>query len=93
MLAQHGHNNQKLQENSDGTFSIVDPITSIPYPGTIGMEKEKPYQCPVCGKRYKNLNGLKYHKQHSNMCNPDLKLPGNPLAGLNPNANVAGNIF
>jgi len=27
------------------------------------------------------------------MCNPDLKLPGNPLAGLNPNANVAGNIF
>jgi len=90
---QHGHNNQKLQENSDGTYSIVDPITSIPYPGTIGMEKEKPYQCPVCGKRYKNLNGLKYHKQHSAMCNPDLKLPGNPLAGLNPNANVAGNIF
>lgn len=90
---QHGHNNQKLQENSDGTFSIVDPVTSIPYPGTVGMEKEKPYQCQVCGKRYKNLNGLKYHKQHSPMCNPDLKMPGNPLAGLNPSANVAGNIF
>jgi hypothetical protein len=24
------------------------------------MEKEKPYKCEVCGKRYKNLNGLKY---------------------------------
>ena len=26
------------------------------------MEKEKPYKCDVCGKRYKNLNGLKYVK-------------------------------
>lgn len=59
------------------------------------MEKEKPYKCDVCGKRYKNLNGLKYvshlylcpeprltiakHKQHSPPCNPDLKL-GNQLA-------------
>jgi len=24
------------------------------------MEKEKPFSCEVCGKRYKNLNGLKY---------------------------------
>jgi hypothetical protein len=24
------------------------------------MEKEKPFKCEVCGKRYKNLNGLKY---------------------------------
>jgi transcription factor SFP1 len=24
------------------------------------MEKEKPYKCEQCGKRYKNLNGLKY---------------------------------
>jgi transcription factor SFP1 len=93
MISQHGHNNQKLQENADGSFSIVDPITSVPYPGTIGMEKEKPYQCPVCGKRYKNLNGLKYHKQHSPMCNPELKLPGASLSGLNPAANVAGNLF
>ena len=26
----------------------------------MGMEKEKPYSCEVCKKRYKNLNGLKY---------------------------------
>lgn len=28
------------------------------------MEKEKPYKCEVCGKRYKNLNGLKYVSDH-----------------------------
>lgn len=92
---QHGHQNQQLKENPDGTFSIVDPTTSIPYPGTVGMEKEKPYRCEVCGKRYKNLNGLKYHRQHSPPCNPELKLnngtmPGMPNNLQNPNANVAG---
>ncbi|KAG0134707.1 hypothetical protein HOY82DRAFT_537296 [Tuber indicum] len=61
----HGHTNQQLFANSDGTYSIVNPETSAPYPGTLGMEKEKPYQCELCGKRYKNLNGLKYHRAHS----------------------------
>ena len=32
------------------------------------MEKHKPYKCDACGKRYKNLNGLKYHKNHSPQC-------------------------
>ncbi|KAL2890016.1 Transcription factor SFP1 [Ceratocystis lukuohia] len=68
----HGHQSQVLHENEDGTFSIVDPETSAPYPGTQGMEKEKPYHCNVCMKRYKNLNGLKYHRNHSPYCNPDL---------------------
>ncbi len=40
------------------------------------MEKEKPYKCEVCQKRYKNLNGLKYHKTHSPPCNPDLLVNG-----------------
>ena len=69
----HGHQNQRLQENGDGTFSILDPDNNQPYPGTIGMEKEKPYKCDVCSKRYKNLNGLKYHKTHSPPCNPELQ--------------------
>lgn len=56
----HGHSTQQLHENGDGTFSIVNPETSTPYPGTLGMEKQKPHKCEVCGKRYKNLNGLKY---------------------------------
>ncbi|KAL1879330.1 hypothetical protein VTK73DRAFT_7167 [Phialemonium thermophilum] len=70
----HGHTSQQLHENGDGTFSIVNPETSAPYPGTLGMEKEKPFRCEVCGKRYKNLNGLKYHKQHSPMCDPETRL-------------------
>ncbi|OIW24033.1 hypothetical protein CONLIGDRAFT_657562 [Coniochaeta ligniaria NRRL 30616] len=70
----HGHTSQQLHENGDGTFSIVNPETSAPYPGTLGMEKEKPFKCDVCGKRYKNLNGLKYHKQHSPMCDPETRL-------------------
>lgn len=60
----HGHSSQQLHENGDGTFSIVNPETSAPYPGTLGMEKEKPFKCEVCGKRYKNLNGLKYVSFH-----------------------------
>ncbi|KAF2864850.1 hypothetical protein BDV95DRAFT_600233 [Massariosphaeria phaeospora] len=91
---QHGHQSQQLKDNEDGTYSIVDPTTSIPYPGTQGMEKEKPYRCTICGKRYKNLNGLKYHKTHSAKCNPELQaqrlaLTTN-LQGMNVGANVAG---
>ncbi|EXJ87305.1 hypothetical protein A1O3_04264 [Capronia epimyces CBS 606.96] len=88
----HGHNNQRLQENGDGTFSIVDPDTQAPYPGTMGMEKEKPYKCEVCQKRYKNLNGLKYHKTHSPPCNPELQLNPNQSPSLSiPNMMAAQN--
>ncbi|KAL9129963.1 MAG: hypothetical protein Q9217_001721 [Psora testacea] len=69
----HGHNTQTLHANSNGTFSIVDPETLKPFPGTLGMEKHKPYQCHSCGKRYKNLNGLKYHKAHSPCCDPEIR--------------------
>lgn len=72
---QHGHNTQTLKDNSNGTFSIVDPETLNPYPGTLGMEKHKPYRCDNCGKRYKNLNGLKYHKNHSPNCDSDIQNP------------------
>ena len=61
----HGHQNQKLHENADGTFSILDPDSNEPFPDGMGNEKDKPYRCEVCGKRYKNLNGLKYHRGHS----------------------------
>ena len=88
---QHGHNNQALKENVDGTFSIINPETQSPYPGTLGMEKEKPYKCDVCGKRYKNLNGLKYHKTHSLPCDPDRKVdPASPINTTDASANVAG---
>ena len=72
---QHGHNTQTLKDNNNGTFSIVDPETLDPYPGTLGMEKHKPYRCDTCGKRYKNLNGLKYHKNHSPNCDSEIQNP------------------
>jgi len=62
---QHGHQNQTLHQNDDGTISIIDPLSNTPYPDGMGMEKDKPYRCEICGKRYKNLNGLKYHRAHS----------------------------
>mmetsp|Transcript_1049 Transcript_1049/g.1052 ORF Transcript_1049/g.1052 Transcript_1049/m.1052 type:complete len:420 (-) Transcript_1049:77-1336(-) len=61
----HGHQNQTLKENPDGTISIIDPESNTPYLDGAGMEKDKPYRCEVCGKRYKNLNGLKYHRGHT----------------------------
>ena len=72
---QHGHNTQTLKDNNNGTFSIVDPDTLDPYPGTLGMEKHKPYRCDTCGKRYKNLNGLKYHKNHNPACDSEIQSP------------------
>lgn len=57
------------------------------------MEKEKPYRCEVCGKRYKNLNGLKYHRAHSPPCNPELFAARNAAVGgvmHGQNINVAG---
>lgn len=61
----HGHQNQTLKENPDGTISIIDPESNTPYLDGAGIEKDKPYRCEVCGKRYKNLNGLKYHRGHT----------------------------
>lgn len=53
---QHGHKDQALKNNGDGTYSIVDG-NGVPYPGTEGMARAKPYACKVCGRRYKNANG------------------------------------
>ena len=76
-----------MHDNKDGTFSILDPKTSAPYPGTLGMEKEKPFCCEVCGKRYKNLNGLKYHRQHQDSCNQELRVTS---AAALANMNLSG---
>ena len=97
-ILQHGHSTQQLSENSDGTISILNPETSIPYPGTLGMEKEKPYGCTRCGKRYKNLNGLKYHKAHSQICNTGGKTGASPSSTpsspkIGGSSKTAGNIL
>lgn len=70
-----GHVDQELRLNGDGlTYSVIDPISNAPYPenvvasgaagGAMGVEG-RPFGCQVCGKRYKNMNGLKYHRAHS----------------------------
>ncbi|KAG8533914.1 uncharacterized protein KY384_001655 [Bacidia gigantensis] len=89
---QHGHNTQTLQSNSNGTFSIVDPDTLVPFEGTRGMERLKPYMCQSCGKRYKNLNGLKYHKAHSSGCDPEICYPKgvDGVAAGEAGANIKG---
>lgn len=64
------------------------------------MEKHKPYRCGTCGKRYKNLNGLKYHKNHSPTCDDDgLQLQqqqqqqmGGSRPGSSGSAHVAANL-
>lgn len=61
----HGHQNQTLKENDDGSYSIIDPESNTPYLLGAGMDKDKPYRCEKCCKRYKNLNGLKYHRGHT----------------------------
>lgn len=61
----HGHEGQKLVENPDGTFSVINPVTNLPFNENVEFELDKPYRCDDCGKRYRNLNGLKYHKTHS----------------------------
>lgn len=81
---QHGHKDQALKNNGDGTYSIVDG-NGVPYPGTEGMARAKPYACKVCGRRYKNANGLKYHYGHSTPC----MQPGQQI-NISDNANVAG---
>lgn len=42
-------------------------------------DAQKPYMCTIgyCNKRYKNLNGLKYHIEHSHIA----KLKQYPLDG------------
>lgn len=77
---QHGHNAQRLVANENGTYSILNPETLRPYPGTLGMEIQKPHFCSVCGKRYKNPNGLKYHKGHSPACDTDQRQQPSPKA-------------
>lgn len=62
----HAHHDEVLVENDDGTFTALSGKSQE------ALAKEeaeaKPFVCAFCGKRYKNYNGLKYHKNHSVAC-------------------------
>lgn len=47
------HHHSYKSESGDITVHMMPQI------------ENKPYRCEMCSKRYKNLNGLKYHKAHS----------------------------
>ncbi|CAB3980560.1 zinc finger ubi-d4 isoform X3 [Paramuricea clavata] len=63
-------------------------------------ERQKPYICEICGKRYKNGPGLKYHYTHYNhdqddsssdtteVNPPGSALPGSPMVESNPQPSV-----
>jgi hypothetical protein len=55
------------------------------------MEKEKPFNCETCGKRYKNLNGLKYHKTHSIPCSPEFMRQAEAAGLTLPQARLLAN--
>ncbi len=63
----HGHKGQNLQLNPDGTYGILGADGDLQDDAITRkiMENEKPHLCRVCGRRYKNMNGLKYHRAHS----------------------------
>jgi len=46
-------------------------------------DRERPYDCQICGKRYKNQQGLRYHYEHYNHDTEDASsnaAPSTPLA-------------
>lgn len=46
--------------------SSVSRMVTPSSPGPNGINLEKPFACPVpgCKKRYKNVNGIKYHSKN-----------------------------
>jgi len=62
----HAHKSDVLVPHGDGTFIALTTKSAEE------LEEEeaeaKPFVCDACGKRYKNYNGLKYHRKHSPLC-------------------------
>lgn len=61
----HGHCTASvmLQDTSSPVAFSNDAVVASPKGNPV--VENKPYKCELCNKRYKNLNGLKYHKAHS----------------------------
>ncbi|KTW30184.1 hypothetical protein T552_00663 [Pneumocystis carinii B80] len=61
----HGHCTASvmLQDTTVPVAFSDEAVVSSPKGNPV--VENKPYKCELCNKRYKNLNGLKYHKAHS----------------------------
>lgn len=70
---QNGLKYHKLHGHCTSTMMLQDTIVPVAFsnegvvvaPKGNPVVENKPYKCELCNKRYKNLNGLKYHKAHS----------------------------
>lgn len=61
----HGHCTASVMlQDTTVPAAFSDEIVASSPKGNPVVEN-KPYKCELCNKRYKNLNGLKYHKAHS----------------------------
>ncbi|BFZ65223.1 Transcriptional regulator of ribosomal bioproteinsis proteins [Saitoella coloradoensis] len=83
----HGHcnSNNPLQTSpppvNTNAASVLGEggLPALPASLTTHIAVEKPYRCELCCKRYKNLNGLKYHRAHSHL---GVAAPGATGAGV-----------
>ncbi|KAJ8267298.1 hypothetical protein COCON_G00124700 [Conger conger] len=58
----------ELESDSDQSWSTESAVSSEVILGSMSMSggDQKPFACPVpgCPKRYKNVNGIKYHAKN-----------------------------
>ncbi|KAH8926917.1 hypothetical protein BT69DRAFT_911645 [Atractiella rhizophila] len=94
----HGHCNATVTVPMDGVTGGEGDI-ELPY----DVEESKPFMCHQggCGKRYKNMNGLRYHYSHSGPhgqlglqllntgSHPPPQYPSGYIPPRHPNANVS----
>lgn len=70
---QNGLKYHKLHGHCTASLMLQDTAVSVAFSNDMAIAapkgnpvvENKPYKCELCNKRYKNLNGLKYHKVHS----------------------------
>ncbi|KAG5519390.1 hypothetical protein PMAC_002017 [Pneumocystis sp. 'macacae'] len=70
---QNGLKYHKLHGHCTSSVMLQDTVVPVAFsnegivvaPKGNPVVENKPYKCELCNKRYKNLNGLKYHKAHS----------------------------
>ena len=54
-----------LLGNDSSTSAMADPETLNAATGIVVRERQKPYHCVTCGKRYGSCKGLKYHQENN----------------------------
>ncbi|XP_064830552.1 zinc finger protein neuro-d4-like isoform X3 [Oncorhynchus masou masou] len=61
---------RKNRKNREGRACGVGGMRKRQEPSTI-EDRDKPYVCDICGKRYKNRPGLSYHYTHTHLADEE----------------------